>query len=325
MASTSSRLPWDSYYGFTSPVYSLHLEHLSFNDFCSRKYGKYAIYGMRSETRRGDSKILEGGSKILEGGLEKANKAVIEESNEVDQVQDCVRIYYDSFRILGSLRYIETNIKGKRSWEFSLQYNKRGYSGKNTSSNDTLVVYYERIMQVGVNIAGIKEGVVDAGQKPKYSIQVEKVLDKRVNTGKTITASSGVSKGKTKVVDKSNTKKRKDAEKPSNKALIKEKSDMGNEGNPPVKRRKRTIPLVMIGHLLACGAQSRKIMPPGEMKSLLNTDSSRIGKYTSMRIKTNFHSAPHLQEIGAATISNGGLQGWNAAGGGPVQMLLATA
>ncbi|KAI3501149.1 hypothetical protein L1887_29010 [Cichorium endivia] len=119
----------------------------------------------------------------------------------------------------------------------------------------------------GVNIAGIKEGVVDAAQKPKFtksrasrkhqdqskgmpvgvqkevnkqldSIQVEKVLDKRVNTGKTITASSGVSKGKTKVVDKSNTKKRKDAEKPSNKALIKEKSDMGNEGNPPVKRRK---------------------------------------------------------------------------------------
>ncbi|KAI3503899.1 hypothetical protein L1887_32373 [Cichorium endivia] len=121
----------------------------------------------------------------------------------------------------------------------------------------------------GVNISGTKEGVAAAGHisknndgcegsKTKFtkntasripqdqakgmtvgaSVQDEKVLDKRVNTGKTETETSGVKKGKMEMIDKSKTKKRKGAEKDSNKGLIKEISPMGNEGNPPVKRRK---------------------------------------------------------------------------------------
>ncbi|KAI3723997.1 hypothetical protein L2E82_35761 [Cichorium intybus] len=79
--------------------------------------------------------------------------------------------------------------------------------------------------QLCVNIAGTKQGVVDAGQKPKFtkstasrmqqdqskgmpvggqkevtkkldSVKVEKLLEKRVNTGKTVTATSGVGKGR---------------------------------------------------------------------------------------------------------------------------------
>ncbi|KAI3522370.1 hypothetical protein L1887_00092 [Cichorium endivia] len=104
----------------------------------------------------------------------------------------------------------------------------------------------------GINIPGNKQGVLGAGQKPKFTkstasrmqqdcskgkavggqkeetkilgpIQDDKGLEKRVNTKKTVTETSGVRKGKMKVVDKSNTKNRKDAEK---------------KRNPPVKKRK---------------------------------------------------------------------------------------
>ncbi|KAI3497009.1 hypothetical protein L1887_39389 [Cichorium endivia] len=104
----------------------------------------------------------------------------------------------------------------------------------------------------GINIPGNKQGVLDAGQKPKFTkstasrmqqdcskgkavggqkevtkilgpIQDDKGLEKRVNTKKTVTETSGERKGKMKVVDKSNTKNRKDAEK---------------KRNPPVKKRK---------------------------------------------------------------------------------------
>ncbi|KAI3791869.1 hypothetical protein L2E82_05733 [Cichorium intybus] len=104
----------------------------------------------------------------------------------------------------------------------------------------------------GVKIAGNKQGAVDAGQKPKFtkstasrmqqdqskgmqvggqkevtkkqdSIQDDKGLEKRVNTGKTVTASSGVLKGKMKVVDKSNNE---NSSKPSKKEKIDNKEDI---------------------------------------------------------------------------------------------------
>ncbi|KAI3765517.1 hypothetical protein L2E82_15553 [Cichorium intybus] len=101
----------------------------------------------------------------------------------------------------------------------------------------------------GINIPGNKQGVLDVGQKTKYTkstasrmqqdctkgmavggrIQDEKGLDKIVNTKTTVTETSGVRKGKMKVVEKSNTKKRKDAEKKRNPAIKKRKLGK-NEG-----------------------------------------------------------------------------------------------
>ncbi|KAI3523747.1 hypothetical protein L1887_02119 [Cichorium endivia] len=114
----------------------------------------------------------------------------------------------------------------------------------------------------GINIPGNKQGVLDAGQKSKYTkstasrmqhdcskgmtvggqkevtkklgpIQDDKRLEKRVNTKKTVTETSGVRKGKMKVIDKSNTKKRKDAEKKRNPAVKKRKLGK-NEGTNKV-------------------------------------------------------------------------------------------
>ncbi|KAI3709148.1 hypothetical protein L2E82_38907 [Cichorium intybus] len=70
----------------------------------------------------------------------------------------------------------------------------------------------------GMAVGGQKEVTKKLGP-----IQDDKGLEKRVNTKKIVTETSGVRKGKMKVVDKSNSKKRKDAEK---------------KRNPPVKKRK---------------------------------------------------------------------------------------
>ncbi|KAI3708836.1 hypothetical protein L2E82_38333 [Cichorium intybus] len=97
----------------------------------------------------------------------------------------------------------------------------------------------------GVNTSGTKEGVADECQISKNKdgsegskTKFEKVVDERVNKGKSVPETSGAKKGKMKVIEKLKTKKRKGAEKYSNKSLRKDKSAKGNEANPQVKRPK---------------------------------------------------------------------------------------